>query len=57
MSAEGAGPGQVLIKAEHGTLVWSEPIPGGGRAIMKLYRRRPFYEPLRRLFIPYRAER
>jgi Lipopolysaccharide kinase (Kdo/WaaP) family len=24
---------------------------------VKLYRRRPFYDPLRRLFIPYRAER
>jgi hypothetical protein len=53
----GAGPGEILIKAEYRTLVWSEPLPGGGRAIMKMYRRRPFYDPLRRWFIPYRAER
>ena len=53
----GDGPGEILIKAEYGTLVWSEPLPGGGRAIMKMYRRRPFYDPLRRWFIPYRAER
>ena len=57
MTAGNAGPGQILIKAEHGTLVWSEPLPDGGCAVMKLYRRRPFYDPLRRWFIPYRAER
>ncbi|MDH4260071.1 MAG: lipopolysaccharide kinase InaA family protein [Gammaproteobacteria bacterium] len=57
MSAPGAGPGQILIKAEYGTLVWSEILQDGGRAIVKLYRRRPFYDPLRRWFIPYRAER
>lgn len=55
--SSGAEPGQVLIKAEYRTLVWSEPLPGGGRAIKKMYRRRPFYDPLRRWFIPYRAER
>jgi hypothetical protein len=53
----GAGPGEILIKAEYRTLVWSESLPGGGRAIMKMYRRRPFYDPLRRWLIPYRAER
>lgn len=53
----GGEPGEILIKAEYRTLVWSEPLPGGGRAIMKVYRRRPFYDPLRRWFIPYRAER
>lgn len=57
LGAAGAGPGQNLIKAEYGTLVWSEPLEGGGRAIMKLYRRRPFYDPVRRWFLPYRAER
>jgi len=46
-----------LIKAESGTLVWSEPLPAGGRAVVKLYRRRPLHDPLRRLFTPYRAER
>ena len=53
----GGGPGEILIKAEFHTLVWSESLPGGGRAIMKMYRRRPFYDPLRRWFLPYRAER
>jgi len=57
LGAAGAGPGQNLIKAEFGTLVWSESLPGGGRAIMKMYRRRPFYDPVRRWFLPYRAER
>ena len=57
LGALGAGPGQNLIKAEYGTLVWSEPLEDGGRAIVKLYRRRPFYDPLRRWFLPYRAER
>jgi len=53
----GGGPGEHLIKAEFHTLVWSEAWPGGGRAIMKMYRRRPFYDPVRRWFLPYRAER
>ncbi|MBF8292864.1 MAG: hypothetical protein HW392_1691 [Steroidobacteraceae bacterium] len=57
MTAARAEPGQALIKAEYGTLVWSEPLQGGGRAIMKMYRRRPFYDPVRRWFLPYRAER
>jgi hypothetical protein len=57
LDAAGTGPGQVLIKAESGTVVWAEPLSGGGRAIMKMYRRRPFYDPLRRWFLPYRAER
>lgn len=46
-----------LIKAESGTLVWSEPLPGGGRSVVKLYRNRPLLDPLRRLFTPYRVER
>lgn len=49
--------GHRLIKAEPGTLIWSELQPGGGRAVVKLYRRRPLHDPLRRLFVPYRAER
>jgi hypothetical protein len=53
----GGGPGEILIKAEVHTLVWSESLPDGGRAIMKMYRRRPFFDPLRRWFVPYRAER
>ena len=57
LDALGTGPGQTLIKAEFGTLVWSEPLSDGARAIMKLYRRRPFYDPLRRCFVQYRAER
>lgn len=57
MTATGTGPEQTLIKAEFGTLVWAEPMQGGGRAVMKLYRRRPFCDPLRRWFLPYRAER
>jgi len=53
----GVLPGENLIKAEYHTLVWSESLPGGGRAIMKMYRRRPFFDPVRRWLIPYRAER
>jgi len=52
-----AGPGHRLIKEEPGTLIWSEPAAGGGRAVVKLYRRRPLHDPLRRLFVPYRVER
>lgn len=46
-----------LIKAEIGTLIWSERAGDGGRAVIKLYRNRPLHDPLRRLFVPYRAER
>jgi len=53
----GAVPGQVLIKVEFGTLIWSEPTAGGGRAVMKMYRQRPFYDPARRLLITHRAAR
>ncbi len=53
----GAAPGQVLIKVEFGTLIWSEPIPDGGRAVMKMYRQRPFHDPARRLLLSYRADR
>lgn len=55
--AFGSAPGQTLIKVEFGTLIWSEPLQGGGRAVMKMYRQRPFYEPARRLLVSYRAER
>ncbi len=50
-------PEHLLIKAEPGTLIWSRPLPDGGNAIVKLYRRRAFFEPLRRTFLPWRAER
>lgn len=52
-----AAAGQRLIKSESGTLVWSEPLATGGRAVVKLYRHRPFRDPLRRLFTLHRAER
>ena len=48
---------QTLIKAEAKTLIWSEPLQGGGRAVVKMYRRRGPFEPLRRLWVPYRVER
>lgn len=57
MMGAGALPGQTLIKAEPGTLIWTEPLPDGGRSVVKMYRRRPFYDPVRRLVNPYRAER
>lgn len=50
-------PGQTLIKDEFHTLIWSEPWPGGGRQVVKMYRRQPCYEPLRRSLLPYRSER
>ncbi|HEY8266328.1 MAG TPA: lipopolysaccharide kinase InaA family protein [Steroidobacteraceae bacterium] len=56
----GSAPGssdQTLIKAEPGTLIWAEPLPEGGRAFFKMYRRRNFLDPLRHLFVPYRVER
>ena len=51
------GSGQRLIKGEPKTLIWSEPLPGGGRAVVKMYLRRPFFDPVRRWILPYRAER
>lgn len=48
---------ETLLKAEAGTLIWTEPLPGSGRAVVKMYRRRGFLDPLRRLFVPRRAER
>lgn len=48
---------QRLIKAEPCTLIWSEPLPGGGRAVVKMYRRRGYFDPIRRLFVPYRVDR
>lgn len=46
-----------LIKAEQCTLIWSEPLRGGGREVVKMYRRRPLADPVRRWFVPYRVER
>jgi hypothetical protein len=57
MTAAPAAAGRRLIKEETGTLIWSEPLPTGGRAVVKMYRHRPPHDPLRRLFLPYRAER
>lgn len=48
---------QTLIKAEPGTLIWAEPLPEGGRAFFKMYRRRNFLDPVRHWFVPYRVER
>lgn len=50
-------PRQHLYKAESGTLIWSEPQPGGGNVVVKLYRRRALLDPLRRSIVAYRAER
>ncbi len=57
MTAAGPAPDHRLIKAEAGTIVWSEPLAGGGRAVVKLYRHRPLHDPLRRWFVAYRVER
>ena len=46
-----------VIKSERGTRIWSEPLSGGGRAVVKMYRHRGIADPLRRWFVPYRAER
>lgn len=48
---------QVLVKAEPRTLIWSEPLPAGGRKVVKMYRRRNPLDPLRRWFAHFRAER
>ena len=48
---------QKLIKAEPDTLIWAEPLPDGGREVVKLYRRRGALDPVRRAFVPYRVER
>lgn len=57
MAAGLAWADERLIKAEARTLIWSEPLPDGGRAVVKLYRRRGVLEPLRRVFVPHRVER
>jgi len=57
MNAADAWPGERLIKAEQCTLIWSEPLRGGGREVVKMYRRRPLADPIRRWFVPYRVER
>ena len=50
-------PGQTLIKDEFHTLIWSEPLPGGGRQVIKMYRRAPSIDFLRRRFLPHRSAR
>lgn len=57
MTAANTAPQRRLIKAEAGTIVWSERLAGGGRAVVKLYRHRPLHDPLRRWFVAYRVER
>ena len=57
MTGVEARPDQILIKAEPGTLIWTEPLPDGGRAVVKMYRRRPLLDPVRRWFSPCRVER
>ncbi len=52
-----AWPRQHLFKAEPTTLIWSDPLPDAGRMVVKMYRRRAFYDPIRRWLLPYRAER
>lgn len=52
-----AAPGQALIKDEPQTLIWSEPLPAGGRAVIKMYRQQPFHDPARRWFIGHRGDR
>jgi len=50
--------GRILIVVEHGTFIWSEPMDGGGRAVVKMYRNRSWIEPLRRGHIlRYRVQR
>jgi hypothetical protein len=48
---------EVLIKAEPRTLIWTEPMRGGGRQVVKMYRRRHPLDPVRHWFTPFRAER
>ena len=57
MKATEAWPDERLIKAEQCTLIWSEPLRGGGREVVKMYRRRPLADPIRRWFVAYRVER
>lgn len=57
MNAAQAWTGEQLFKAEQCTLIWSEPLPGGGREVVKMYRRRPVADPIRRWFVPYRVQR
>jgi len=57
MNATDARPGERLIKAEQCTLIWSEPLRSGGREVVKMYRRRPLADPVRRWFVAYRVER
>ena len=43
---------ETLLKAEAGTLIWTEPLAGSVRAVVQMSRRRGLLEPLRRLFVP-----
>jgi tRNA A-37 threonylcarbamoyl transferase component Bud32 len=56
----GAGPApadETVLKAEDRTLIWTEPLAGDGRAVVKMYRRRGLLDPVRHWFVPYRVER
>jgi tRNA A-37 threonylcarbamoyl transferase component Bud32 len=48
---------QVLVKVEPRTLIWSEPLPSGGRKVIKMYRRRHPLDPMRRWIAHFRSER
>lgn len=48
---------EVLVKAEPRTLIWTEPLPDGGRAVVKMYRRRHPLDPVRHWFKQHRSER
>ena len=57
MTAATSWTDETLIKAEPCTLIWSELLRSGDRAVVKMYRRRPYADPVRRWFVPYRVER
>jgi hypothetical protein len=57
MSAARVHADETLLKAEDRTLIWTEPLAGGGRAVVKMYRRRGVCAPIRHAFVPFRAER
>lgn len=57
MSRSRGDADQALFKAEARTLIWTDPLPDGSRAVVKMYRRRGRLDPLRRCFVRYRAQR
>jgi hypothetical protein len=57
MGALPAPADETVLKAEDKTLIWTEPLAGDGRAVVKMYRRRGVLDPVRHWFVPYRAER